>query len=118
MAATKPTGTSLTDATGASTVVEDIAPPSPKRSLGQELKSIGWPGFLLTAVLVALYAPVLSRLVLQWYNDPDYSHGFFVPCSRHILIWQRRNKLARVAHRPSNWGLFVVLCSLGLLVLR
>lgn len=117
MAATKPTGTSLTDVTGASTVVEDIAPPSPKRSLGQELKSIGWPGFLLTAVLVALYAPVLSRLVLQWYNDPDYSHGFIVPLLSAYLIWQRRKKLAQVAHRPSYTGLLVVLASLGLLVL-
>lgn len=86
-------------------------------SLAELLRKFGWQGGLLVAVLLALYAPVLVRLVRQWWTDPDYSHGFLVPLLSAYLLWQRRDKLAEVARRPSNWGLLVVLGSLGLLFL-
>jgi preprotein translocase subunit SecG len=83
----------------------------------QRLLAFGWRGWLLVAVLVGLYAPVLSRLVRQWYEDPDYSHGFLVPLLSAYLIWQRRDKLAAIVRKPSNWGLVIVVFSLGLLFL-
>ena len=83
----------------------------------QQLTAFGWRGWLLTAVVAGLYSPVLWRLVKQWYEDPDYSHGFLVPLLSAYLIWQRRDKLAEVARKPSNWGLLVVVGSLGLLFL-
>ncbi len=91
----------------------------PAKPLGfwEQLKGFGWQGALLVAVFVGLYAPVLLRLVRQWYSDPDYSHGFLVPFLSAYLIWLRRDKLAAVVRRPSNWGLVVVLFSLGVLVL-
>jgi len=86
-------------------------------SAGELLRSFGWQGALLVAVIVALYAPVLVRLVRQWYTDSDYSHGFLVPFLSAYLIWQRRDKLAEVVRRPSSWGLLVVVGALGLLFL-
>ena len=86
-------------------------------SAAELLRKFGWQGALLVAVLLALYAPVLVRLVKQWYIDPDYSHGFLVPFLSAYLIWQRRSSLAEVVRRPSNWGLLLVLGSLGLLFL-
>jgi len=86
-------------------------------SLAELLRKFGWQGALLVAVLLGLYAPVLVRLLRQWWTDPDYSHGFLVPLLSAYLIWQRRDKLAEVARKPSNWGLLVVLGSLGLLFL-
>ncbi len=83
----------------------------------QQLAAFGWQGWLLAAVVVGLYTPVLLRLVKQWYNDPDYSHGFLVPLLSVYLIWQRRDKLAKIARKPSAWGLVVVLGALGLLFL-
>jgi exosortase len=83
----------------------------------EHLQNFGWRGLLLVTVFIALYGPVLVRLVRQWSSDADYSHGFLVPFLSAYLIWQRRDKLALVARRPSNWGLFVVLGSLGLLFL-
>ena len=56
-------------------------------------------------------------MVRQWYTDSDYSHGFLVPFLSVYLIWLRRDKLAEVVRRPSNWGLLLVLGSLGLLFL-
>jgi exosortase len=86
-------------------------------SIGELLKNFGWQGALLVAAVLAMYAPVLVKLVRQWYIDPDYSHGFLVPFLSAYLIWQRRDKLAEVMRRPSNAGLIVVLGSLGLLFL-
>ena len=83
----------------------------------QQLRSFGWQGWLLTTVVTGLYSPVLWRLVRQWYEDPDYSHGFLVPLLSLYLIWQRRDKLASVPRKPSIWGLAIVLFSLGLLFL-
>jgi exosortase len=67
--------------------------------------------------MIALYAPVLVRLVRQWWTDANYSHGLLVPLLSAYLIWQRRDKLAEVVRTPSNWGLLVVFGSLGLLFL-
>lgn len=103
--------------TSTNTPVKGEAIPAKSPTLWEQLRKFGWQGALLAAVLVTLYAPVLVRLVRQWYNDSDYSHGFLVPFVSAYLIWQRREKLAQVLRRPSDWGLVVVVCSLGLLFL-
>jgi len=110
---TGPAGTTLTPPEKPIAVE---GPPPPKlRAIWQTLKPFGWSGLLLVAVLVALYAPVLRRLALQWYVDPDYSHGFLVPFLSAFLLWQRRDRLRRIPRRPSSWSIAVVLFSLGLL---
>jgi exosortase len=76
-----------------------------------------WQILLLVGVLLVLYAPVLAGLMVNWYQDPDYSHGFFVPLVSGYLIWRKRNELARLPQRPSFYGFLVVLCSLALLLL-
>src|ERR1035438_233188 len=86
-------------------------------TLWEQLLRFGWHGWLLIAVLIALYGPTMVRLVRQWNSDADYSHGFLVPFLSAYLIWQRRDKLAQIVRLPSNWGLAVVFGSLGLLFL-
>src|SRR5574341_577356 len=34
---------------------------------------------VLTGLLVFLYADVVAHMAQDWYNDPDYSHGFLIP---------------------------------------
>ncbi len=53
----------------------------------------------------------------QFYQDPAYSHGFAVPIFSAYLVWQRRDRLARVEKKPSLIGMWVVLGALGLLFL-
>jgi exosortase len=65
-----------------------------------------------------LYWPILEKLVRDWWDDPNYSHGFLVPVFTGYLIWQRRATLAALA--PSgSWagGLSILLLGLTLLVL-
>jgi exosortase len=112
LAGTKP-GTALTSPTDE--VLSGDKPPSRLSSFWQTLRPFGWQGLLLLAAMALLYAPVVKLLVWQWYNDPDYSHGFIVPFLSAYLIWARRDKLRQIARRPSAWGMVVVLGSVGLL---
>jgi exosortase len=119
LAGTKTTSTALTQP--AEEVLPGGKPPSKLSSFFQTLwntaKPFGWQGLLLVGVLALLYASVVKLLVWQWYNDPDYSHGFIVPILSGFLIWQRREKLRVIERRPSPWGMVIVLFSLGLLFL-
>ncbi|HEX8817039.1 MAG TPA: exosortase/archaeosortase family protein [Terriglobales bacterium] len=74
-----------------------------------------WPAGLLALVILVLYAPVLGRLIHQWYSDPNYSHGFFVPLFSGFLVWRKRGDLAPSAAAPSLGGLVVILGSLAVL---
>jgi exosortase len=80
--------------------------------------SVRLGGCILAALVVLLYWPILRKLVIDWWDDPNYSHGFLVPVFSGYLIWQRRTKLAALMPRGS-WaaGLPVLLLGLGLLVL-
>jgi exosortase len=74
-----------------------------------------WPTVLSGFVLL-LYAPVLKHLVLQWWSDPDYSHGFFVPLFSGYILWRQRERWMRIETKPTNFGLLVMLGAIGLLL--
>jgi exosortase len=76
-----------------------------------------WPVVLLALVTLALFAPILGRLTRQWYDDPNYSHGFFVPVFSSYLIWNKRAQIAAIRSLPSVWGAILVLASLAVLYL-
>lgn len=68
-----------------------------------------WVTIAWVSVLLAVcYAPVLTRLVAQWYNDEDMGHGFFVPVIAAYIAWQNRDKIAGLAPQPDWRGLVVM----------
>jgi exosortase len=69
--------------------------------------------FLLAAWL---YAPFALQLVTQWWQDPNYTHGFFVPVFSLFLLWERRAKLAALRIKPAWAGLVILLFSLLALI--
>lgn len=75
------------------------------------------PCGLLVVAFLSLYAAVLPALVMDWFADPDYSHGFLVPVLSGYFVWQRRQTLAALAVQPCWWGLAVLLIGVcGLLL--
>jgi exosortase len=54
-------------------------------------------------------------LVSDWYNNPDYSHGFFVPYLSAYFIWERWDGLTKEKMAPSLLGAGVL--SFGLVCL-
>jgi exosortase len=73
-------------------------------------------GLLLAGLVLALYGPVLRLLVLDWWQDPNYGHGFFVPLFVGYILWQERPRWGWVSRQPSNWGLLAMLGAIGLLM--
>jgi len=55
-------------------------------------------------------------MVGDWYNDPNYSHGFLVPLISAYFMWERRVALQAAVIAPSNFGLVVIAGSLLLLI--
>jgi exosortase len=72
---------------------------------------------LLAGVFGYLYASVLTDLVADWSNDPDYSHGFLIPILSAYFLWERRHALTKLSVQSSPVGLLVILVSIALLLL-
>ncbi|HEV2616043.1 MAG TPA: exosortase A [Candidatus Acidoferrales bacterium] len=75
-----------------------------------------WVG-VVSVLLLILYGPILKALVLDWWQDPNYGHGFLVPLFSGYVIWKERHKLARISWKPSNFGLAVMVGAICLLLL-
>jgi exosortase len=73
-------------------------------------------GLVIAGLTFALYAPVLKQLVVNWWQDPDYSHGFFIPLLVGYMLYQRRHKLRQVPIEPSNMGFPVMIFAIVLLL--
>jgi exosortase len=74
------------------------------------------PSLLLGGLLIALYYRTGIKLATDWYNIPDYSHGFLVPLFSAFLIWDRRREIAETPLRPTWAGVPVVVLGLVALV--
>jgi exosortase len=64
-----------------------------------------------------LYSSILLHLVKQWWGDPNFSHGFFVPLFSLYVVWRNRERLRAIPSRPSAWGLPILVFALSVLVL-
>ena len=64
-------------------------------------------GLVVAAVAVS-YWPNLRYLVNQWYNEPNYSHGFLVIPIALVILWQRKDELNYAALRPMFAGWVIV----------
>jgi exosortase D (VPLPA-CTERM-specific) len=75
-----------------------------------------WQVLILGALTLWLYWSTLAHLVGQWWHDPNFSHGFFVPLFSAFVLWQERDRLARIPRRPSWAGLIILLVALVVLI--
>src|SRR5947209_3047960 len=73
-----------------------------------------WAATLVGVALLASYLPSVIDLVRTWWDEPNYSHGFLVAPIAGLILWQRRDRLARIAIRPSVFGWLGVLAVLAL----
>jgi exosortase len=76
-----------------------------------------WQALVVAALLLWLYFPTLEHLILQWWRDPNFSHGFFVPLFSAFILWHDRTRLRLVPLRPRWSGLAFLLIGLCVLVL-
>ncbi|MFP5231633.1 MAG: exosortase A [Acidobacteriota bacterium] len=89
-------------------------PPShPTKSLGPS-----WPAYLLLSLIIAaLYYKIAADLVINWYTDADFSHGFLVAPFAAFLLWQKREILRNTPIRQSWPGIWLVVSAVVFLLL-
>ena len=71
-----------------------------------------WQAAVVLLLIAWLYGSILARLFAQWMNDPNFSHGIFVPIFAVFVLWQNRNKLNSIDLQPSWAGLPIIIGAL------
>jgi exosortase len=98
--------------------VAQLAAIPPSRSEWFAFRKLAdWKILVLLILVGWLYVPILLPLVRQWWTDPNFSHGFFVPIFSGFIVWQNRSRLAALEREPSSWGLPIILMALFTLIL-
>ena len=98
-----------------SQVVQNEASPTSAR-FTLPLGTVGWQLGVVAALTVWLYGPILLHLLGQWWHDPNFSHGFFVPLFSAFVVWQERDRLRRLPMRASWSGLPILALALCVLI--
>ena len=93
-------------------------PCGPHAGHGSAKWSIAWaPVVLLGLLSVLLYHRIAVKLVTDWYNLPDFSHGFLIPFFAAFLLWDKRREIADTPIAPSWAGFSLVVLGLCELML-
>lgn len=79
---------------------------------GREWSGPALPGALIVVILALLYRSIVRDLALQWWDDPNYSHGFLVPLFSGFLVWHQRHELQALAPRGTVFGLVVLVAGI------
>jgi exosortase len=94
---------------------ENTAPGTPARNLFSRENLV--PFAIIGALLVAIYFRIAIKLFVDWYNIPDYSHGFLVPLFSIFLIWDKRKTLSTIKVEQSWSGIALILLAIAVLIL-
>jgi exosortase len=67
---------------------------------------------LVLPLLIWMYFTIVPKMVMDWYNDENYSHGFLVPIIAGYFFWQRWPELKDRLVKPDGLGLAVIIFGL------
>ena len=89
----------------------------PRHPESSQRAHFAWGYLIIGALLAAVYYRVLAKLVTDWWQIPDFSHGFLVPIFAAYLVWVKRKTLAETRISPAWSGIAVVVMGLVVLLL-
>lgn len=75
------------------------------------------PCLLLGLLVTAIYYKVIGKLVMDWYTNPDFSHGFLVPPFAAFLLWDKRKVLRSTPIQQTWSGVWLVAAAIFVLFL-
>lgn len=98
--------------------VEDLPVPAAPHGFRFLQESQFALGSAIICLLVGLvYYHVLWKLISDWWNIPDFSHGFLVPVFSAYLLWEKRDTLRKTKIAPAWSGIAVMALGLAVLLL-
>jgi len=96
---------------------QSIAPEQSISMKDNSLKALlSWKFVCLLGLTIFVYYDVVARLIHQWSNDPNFSHGFIVPLFSAFIVWTQRRELVGLPVKPSNWGFVIIAGSLLMVI--
>ncbi len=78
---------------------------------------LAWGSALIGILMAAIYFRVVAKLVTDWWQIPDFSHGFLVPIFAAYLVWAKRETLRETKIAPSWSGVAFIVFGAIVLVL-
>jgi exosortase len=89
-----------------------------ERPTAEKVKTDSWfVAASLSILVLIMYLSVLDSLARQWWNDPNYGHGFFVPVFAGYVLWSTRERWRALSLAPNNFGFAIILFAIALRVL-
>lgn len=70
--------------------------------------------FAIGVIFLLLFNQTILKLIRDWSEDPNFSHGFAVPFIAAFMIYRKRDALRGQLPKPSNWGLLVIALGMAL----
>ena len=98
-------------------VQEITAPVISKHRSPVQITHFAWGSALIGALMFAAYWRILAKLVTDWWQIPDFSHGFLVPVFAAYLVWAKRKRLLETRIAPNWLGVVVIAVALVVLLL-
>jgi exosortase len=89
----------------------------PKNPPSLQSVHFAWGSVLIGMLVAAVYYRVLAKLVTDWWQIPDFSHGFLVPIFAAYLVWTKRETLRDTKIAPTSSGIAVIVLGLVVLIL-
>ena len=81
-------------------------------------RGLDWAPIIVLGVLTAyLYRHIAVKLVIDWRDLPDFSHGFLIPFFAAFLLWDKREKLRSIPVQPTWAGIPLVVVGIFELLL-
>ena len=95
-------------------VVEGAREPAVAAGIGHDaaIRTIWGATAAAVALFIWTYWLVVPELVMQWWNEEEYSHGFLVPLIAVGLAWHKRAELQTIPITPAYTGLALMAASL------
>jgi len=76
------------------------------------LKSTYSQLLILTVSFSIVFHHTILKMLKDWFQNDNYSHGFLVPLIAGFMIWQKREEISNIKIGYTNWGLVVIVAGM------